>query len=99
MSEENSKSNNVVSLKSFRSKKQKEQEEVVVESNKKQLRVDPRSGKITGSPYINQGSGTPEEFKERVVRIKSSLKRINALLDELKKMSSRESKDEEILKD
>lgn len=59
---------------------------------RKPLYVSHLDGKIYGSPNKH---GKPEEFGTRVARIKSSLERINRLMNELKALSENERNNDE----
>ena len=45
-------------------------------------------GKITANPYLNNQS--KDSFEDRLVRIRTSLEKINLLMSELKKVSDKE---------
>jgi len=74
---------NVVDFNQFKSKKDDEKS---LSRGREPLFVSHKTGKVTGSPHFRRPQA--EDFGDRLGRIKSSLEKINKLMDELKKKSN-----------
>ena len=81
-SSDDSKSCQVVDLAAFRAKKVLEEQ---LARGRSPLFVSHLEGKVTGSPHLK--GPKPEDFGDRLSRIRTSLEKINRLMTELKKIS------------
>ena len=74
---------NVVDFNRFKTKKENSEE---LSRGREPLFVSHKTGKVTGSPHFKRPQA--EDFGDRLSRIKTSLEKINRLMDDLKKKSS-----------
>ena len=79
---ENKTQNNIVDFGEFRKKKEFEDK---VAKGRTPLFISHLDGKVKGSPHLS--SPQPEDFGDRMQRIRLSLEKINQLMNELKKNS------------
>ena len=75
---------NIVDFKNFKQKKEIEND---ISRGRKPLHMSHATGKLHGSPYLNQTDAS--DFGDRMQRIKSSLEKINSLMSELKSKSKK----------
>lgn len=59
--------------------------EKLSEDGKTPLFVHHKEGKVHGNPHLNLPPPPPDDFADRMSRIRMSLERINTLMTELKK--------------
>lgn len=62
--------------------------------SRKPLYVNSEEGRISGNPDGAKSASQPEDFGDRMQKIRSSLDRINSLMADLKKLSANRDKEQ-----